>query len=101
MTLVGEDGNTTSLNLIATETSFRIPSIELNYFNIRYVTTNCRALCSDAETDRFVILMSTRQKVQGEPYDVNIFNMFIRPDSADSALAVLNFLQYHIFQFLK
>ena len=101
MTLVGEDGNTTSLNLIATKTSFRMNDTELKYDNIRYVTTNCRALCSDAEMDRFVILMSTRWVTQEAAYDVDIYNIFIRPDSADSALAVLNFLQYHIFQFLK
>ena len=101
VTLLEEDGNTTSLNLVATKTSFRMNDTELKYDNIRYVTTNCRALCSDAEIDRFVILMSTRRVVQEDAYNGNIVNLFIRPDSAGSALAVLNFLQYHIFQFLK
>ena len=103
LTLVGEGGNTSSLILAATENAFCIQSTErrIPYSHVRYVTTNCHALCSDAETDRFVIMMSIRQVTHGDAYDVTIVNMFIRPESAESAMNVLNFLQFHIFRFLQ
>lgn len=96
--LKGPDCTTKSIVLKATESAFQTQSFTLQYQQIRYVTTNCRALCT--EDDRFVIMVSTRHK-RGIVNEIEIGNMYILPESAAHALAVLNFFQYHIFTYLR
>ncbi|KAK7116576.1 uncharacterized protein [Littorina saxatilis] len=102
VTLQGQDGNMMpNLTLMATEQSLRLQNagVDIPFGNIRYVTTDCAILCSDPEqADRFVVMVSMRRP---ETPECDIFNMYIKPDTAETALAVLNFLHFHIFRYLK
>lgn len=64
------------------------------YSDVRYVTTFCRAF---TETNRYVILVSLRTPER----PTQLANMFIKADTAESTLAILNFLQYHLFEYLR
>jgi hypothetical protein len=102
VTLLGEGGNSMNNTHITAKDNKTLQigsQMELKFSSIRYVTTNCRPLCRDDPEHRFVVMVSVR-RLRGE-MDVEIINMYIRPTSAQEALAVLNFFHYHIFMFLR
>ncbi|KAL8589106.1 hypothetical protein ACOMHN_017269 [Nucella lapillus] len=75
----------------------------IRFVNLRYMSTNCEALCRDHVADhRFIIMVSVRRWENiAIPEECYIHNFFIQPDSAQHALDILNFFQFHLYDYLK
>lgn len=75
----------------------------IHFVNFRYMTTNCAALCRDHVADhRFIIMVSVRRWENIDiPEECYVHNFFIQPESAEQALDILDFFQFHLYEYLK